>query len=201
MYKVFIQNRPIFFISAKEIEKYDGIFVKEKFAITDKVELTELLTNLPTHLFLHIICENPEVTLSLFFENYQKIEAAGGIVKRKEKYLFIKRNGLWDIPKGKLESDETPEIGALREIEEECGITNFQLTEHIITTYHTYAYKGIPTLKKTYWYGFEYDGPKKGIPQTEEGITKIAWKKKEDLNKILENTYASIADVIYSYFD
>ncbi len=201
MYKVFIQNRPIFFISAKEIEKYDGIFVKEKFAITDKVELTELLTNLPTHLFLHIICENPEVTLSLFFENYQKIEAAGGIVKRKEKYLFIKRNGLWDIPKGKLESDETPEIGALREIEEECGITNFQLTEHITTTYHTYAYKGIPTLKKTYWYGFEYDGPKKGIPQTEEGITKIAWKKKEDLNKILENTYASIADVIYSYFD
>ena len=137
MYKVFIQNRPIFFISAKEIEKHNGIFVKEKFAITDKVELIELITNLPTHLFLHVICENPEETLALFFENHQKIEAAGGIVKRKEKFLFIKRNGLWDIPKGKLEGDETPEIGALREIEEECGISNIELKEHILTTYHT----------------------------------------------------------------
>ncbi len=201
MYKVFIQNRPIFFISAKEIEKHNGIFVREKFAISDKVELTDLLTNLPNHHFLHIICENPEVTLSLFFENYQKVEAAGGIVQRKEKYLFIKRNGLWDIPKGKLELNETPESGAMREIEEECGIKNFQLKKHILITYHTYEYKGIPTLKKTYWYGFEYNGPKKGLPQIEEGITKIAWKKKEDLNKILENTYASIADVIYTYFD
>ena len=201
MYKVFIQNRPIFFISTKEIEKHDGIFVKEKFAITDKVELTELLINLPSHLFLHVICENPEETLSLFFDNHQKIEAAGGIVKRKEKFLFIKRNGLWDIPKGKLEGNETPEIGALREIEEECGIRNFDLKEHILTTYHTYECKGIPTLKKTYWFSFEYDGSKEGIPQTEEGITKIAWKKKEDLNKILENTYASIADVIYAYFN
>jgi len=200
MYKVFIQNRPIFFISVKEIEKYDGIFVRDKFAITDKVELIELLTSVPPHLFLHVICENPEETLTLFFENYQKIEAAGGIVKRKEKYLFIKRNGLWDIPKGKLESNESPEICATREIEEECGITNFKLKNHILTTYHTYEFKGLPTLKKTYWYGFEYDGPKKGLPQLEEGITKIAWKKKEDMNKVLENTYASIADVIDSYF-
>lgn len=201
MYKVFIQNRPIFFISAKEIEKYNGIFVREKFAITDKVELTELLTHLPNHHFLHVICENPEVTLSLFFENYTKIEAAGGIVRRKEKYLFIKRNGIWDIPKGKLELNETPEEGASREIEEECGIKGLHLQSHILTTYHTYDYKGVPTLKKTYWYGFDYDGPKQGTPQTEEGITKIVWKKKDELNKILENTYASIADVIYSYFN
>ena len=200
MYKVFIQNRPIFFISAKEIEKHTGIFVKEKFAITEKVELTDLLTKLPSTLFLHIICEKPEETMVLLFEDYQKIEAAGGIVKRKEKYLFIKRNGLWDIPKGKLEDNEHPEIGAIREIEEECGICNFKLKSHILTTYHTYEYKGIPTLKKTYWYSFEYSGPKKGKPQAEEGITKIAWKKKEDLNKVLENTYASIADVIHTYF-
>ena len=138
--------------------------------------------------------------MELFFENHHKVEAAGGIVKRKEKYLFIKRNGLWDIPKGKLENNESPEEGALREIEEECGISNFTINKHITTTYHTYEYKGIPTLKKTYWFSFKYDGPKKGNPQLEEGITKIAWKKKEDMNKILENTYASIADVIHSYF-
>ncbi len=200
MYKVFIQNRPIFFISIKEIKKHDGIFIREEFAITEKVQLTDLLTSLPNHLNLHVICENPEETMLLFFEDHQKVEAAGGLVKRKSKFLFIKRNGTWDIPKGKLEGNETPEDGALREIEEECGITNIALGTHIITTYHTYEYKGIPTLKKTYWYSCDYSGPKKGTPQLEEGITKIAWKKTEELNKILENTYASIADVIFTYF-
>jgi ADP-ribose pyrophosphatase YjhB (NUDIX family) len=200
MYKVFIQNRPIFFISEKEIKKHHGIFVHEKFAITDQVGLTDLLTSLPTSIFLNILCEKPQETMELFFENHQKVEAAGGIVKRKEKYLFIKRNGLWDIPKGKLENNETPETGALREVEEECGISNFNIDKHIITTYHTYEYKGVPTLKKTYWFSFKYEGPKKGTPQLEEGITKIAWKKKEEMNKILENTYASIADVIHAYF-
>lgn len=200
MYKVFIQNRPIFFISAKEIQKHDGIFVHEHFAITEKVQLTDLLTNLSPFLFLHVICQKPEETMALFFENYQKVEAAGGLVKRKSKYLFIKRNGVWDIPKGKLEVGETPEVGALREIEEECGITNLTLGQHITTTYHTYNYKGIPTLKKTYWYACKYTGPKKGTPQKEEGITKISWKKQEDLNKILENTYASIADVLFTFF-
>ncbi len=69
MYKVFIQNRPIFFISEAEIKKIDGIFVRDYFAITEKVQLTELLTILPSHIFLHVICEDPQVTISLFFEN------------------------------------------------------------------------------------------------------------------------------------
>jgi 8-oxo-dGTP pyrophosphatase MutT (NUDIX family) len=200
MYKVFIQNRPILFISAKEIKKFSGFFVDKKFALTEKAQLTDLLTNLPEPIFLHVICENPLETFQSFFEDYDKVEAAGGIVQRKSKFLFIKRHGLWDIPKGKLEGTETPEIGAAREIEEECGIGNLNFEKHILTTYHTYFYKGVPTLKKTNWYHFTYTGSKKGTPQTEEGITKISWKKVEDLNKILEKTYASIADVIYHFF-
>ena len=52
------------------------------------------------------------------------IEAAGGLViNRKGEYLFIYRNDKWDLPKGKLEKGERKRQGAVREVEEECGIT------------------------------------------------------------------------------
>ncbi|MFT4602413.1 MAG: 8-oxo-dGTP pyrophosphatase MutT (NUDIX family), partial [Arenicella sp.] len=59
-----------------------------------------------------------EESLKSEFENFKFIEAAGGLVEFKGKFLFIKRNGLWDIPKGKLEKGESIEEGAVREIEE-----------------------------------------------------------------------------------
>ena len=200
MYKVFIQNKPLFFISLKEMSNFDGFFIREGLALADKAQVTFLLKSIPTEIGLHILCEDPQETFQLFFDDYEKIEAAGGIVKRKESYLFIKRNGCWDIPKGKLEGDETPELGALREIEEECGITNLTIEKPITITYHTYQMRGIDTLKKTYWYAVNYDGPKVGTPQLEEGITKVAWKKASKIDKVLANTYSSIADVIKGYF-
>ena len=44
------------------------------------------------------------------------------MVRKADAYLFILRNVVWDIPKGKLEKGETPELAAVREIEEECGL-------------------------------------------------------------------------------
>ena len=42
---------------------------------------------------------------------YKYIEAAGGFIKNEnDEYLFIFRRGKWDLPKGKLEKGETPEI-------------------------------------------------------------------------------------------
>ena len=43
---------------------------------------------------------------------YKVIEASGGIVQNEEDdILFIFRNDKWDLPKGKIESNETREIG------------------------------------------------------------------------------------------
>ena len=44
MYKVFIQNKQIFFISEKEMKNYDGIFIREGLALAEKVQVTNLLT-------------------------------------------------------------------------------------------------------------------------------------------------------------
>jgi 8-oxo-dGTP pyrophosphatase MutT (NUDIX family) len=201
MYKVFIQNKPLIFASESEFQNYNGILLKESVAFSDRHLIDNLLKTTTSENPVFILCENPEKSFQLYFETYEKVEAAGGIVRRKNRFLFIKRNGVWDIPKGKLERKETPEHGAVREIEEECGINNPVIEYPLTITYHTYEYKGLPTLKKTYWYLLNYEGSKEVAPQVEEGISKVSWKKPEKIGKILSNTYASIEDVIRVFLE
>ncbi|MCG8578092.1 MAG: NUDIX domain-containing protein [Flavobacteriales bacterium] len=130
------------------------------------------------------------------FSDHQFIEAAGGIVQRKKSFLFIKRNGLWDIPKGKLEKGESPELGGIREIEEECGVMAPQIIKHLIDTWHTYEYKGKKVLKKTYWYWLSDSGEGKLVPQTEEGITHVEFLEESNFAKVRANTYLSIEEVM-----
>jgi 8-oxo-dGTP pyrophosphatase MutT (NUDIX family) len=125
------------------------------------------------------------------------IEAAGGLVKNEEeKFLFIKRNGKWDLPKGKLEPKETKKNAAVREVEEECGIQIKKLGKKLLKTYHVYEIKGKVVLKISHWYAMEAKGNQKLVPQAEEGITEVKWFPKKDFNIIRSNTYANILDVI-----
>jgi 8-oxo-dGTP pyrophosphatase MutT (NUDIX family) len=200
MYKVFIQDRPIFFISNAEMNNFEGIFITQNTANQMQALVLDLVDKTPPDVYVFITGEDPALGIETFFSNYDQVEAAGGIVRRKDKYLFIKRNGRWDIPKGKMERGENPRETAQREIEEECGIVGPEVGPLILVTYHTYDYKGKPTIKKTYWYELTYDGPRKGTPQLEEGITKVSWKNADKIDKVLENTFVSIMDVISAYF-
>lgn len=200
MYKVFIQNRPLFFISNEESSLHTGIIIPASLVGKQNAFIERMVAEAPEDVELYIPSEEPESTFERFFEAYDKIEAAGGMVKRKKKYLFIKRHGIWDLPKGKIEMGETPENGAIREIEEECGIENLLIKKLIQITYHTYEFEGKPTLKKTYWYAMHYKGSKKLIPQTDEHITKATWVKADKMEKITSNTYPSILDVIEANF-
>ncbi|MDB4195885.1 NUDIX domain-containing protein, partial [Flavobacteriales bacterium] len=61
----------------------------------------------------------------LLEKRFRIVEAGGGlVVNEKDEVLFIFRKGKWDIPKGKLEKREKIKHGAIREVEEECGITD-----------------------------------------------------------------------------
>ena len=51
------------------------------------------------------------------------IAGGGKVYNPKNEILFIFRNGKWDLPKGKAEAKETINLTALREVEEETGIT------------------------------------------------------------------------------
>ena len=135
----------------------------------------------------------------LFCQDYICLEAAGGLVYNKdEKIIMIYRNGVWDLPKGKLEDDESLENCAIREVSEECGVKFLNIQEKITVTYHTYIIDKINYLKKTTWFSMYNSKDEKLIPQVEEGIAKVVWVNQNDLPNKLRNSYENIKDV-FSY--
>ena len=129
--------------------------------------------------------------------------AAGGMVMNpKQEILWIFRRGFWDLPKGKLDLGETIPQCALREVEEETGITNIQLKELITITYHDYfdKYLNKQVTKETHWYQMSIIDFQNGIPQTNEDIEKIEWFLWNDLKIPLQNTYENIEQVVDAYF-
>ena len=135
-------------------------------------------------------------------DSFTSIEAAGGIVQNtKKEVLFIQRLGKWDLPKGKIEKGENPQVAAEREITEETGVKNLNLTEAICKTYHIYFAFEKWYLKTTYWFHFTTSGKQKLFAQAEENITEVKWIPTIDVKKPMANTYQNIKDVIATYFD
>lgn len=203
MYKVFVENRPII-ICEKNTFAFDSRLLFAENIQSIEKEVFPLFEKNSPKTPIVLLTTDPGAEFRRLFAKYAMIYAAGGIVRKGEEFLFIKRFGKWDIPKGKLTKAEDPQAGAIREIEEECGISNPEIEQFICETYHTYRdnYKGKNklTLKKTMWYGMTYAGDEELVPQEEEGITKVKWFKKSKLDKIRLNTYESILEVMDNYF-
>ena len=108
------------------------------------------------------------------------ITAAGGIVFRLDhdenpEVLMIFRNGVWDLPKGKLETGETIEMCAVREVSEEVGSSLPAIIGKLGETYHEYPEQGKVMGKTTHWYSMIFTQPESFVPQEEEGIESIEW--------------------------
>jgi mutator protein MutT len=100
-----------------------------------------------------------------------KILAAGGIVRNENGEILMQyRRGKWDLPKGKLDDNETIEECAVREVEEETGLTNIQLGALIGVTNHRYVERGLEIDKETHWFAMRVAGDQTLVPQTEEDI-------------------------------
>lgn len=141
--------------------------------------------------------DNFEELLALFKSQFKYIEAAGGFIRNEfGEYLFIFRREKWDLPKGKLEEGETPEIAAIREVQEETGLQKITENSYRCSTWHTYELRGEQILKQTYWYNMEASKCQDSKPQTEEEITELQWIEPKDFEKILKNTFPSIISVI-----
>ena len=187
MYKVFIENKPVVFQINSQFNNVASI---------SKVwrEINSFINSDEEVLTLEL---ESEEKFKNIFKDFELIQAAGGLVRKDESYLFIKRNGLWDIPKGHIEGAETPEIGAVREVEEECGIEAPIIVNHLINTWHTYEFKGQKVLKKTWWYLMDEGVDIVSlIPQEEEGITEVLFLSQKNFSTIRENTYQSIIEVM-----
>jgi len=144
----------------------------------------------------NIICANPTAVFKQLKQQFTLINAAGGLVKNSQsEYLFIFRRGKWDLPKGKLDEGEDFETAAIREVQEECGITHIELGDLYHLSYHIYEENNDWILKQTNWYLMKSE-EKNLIPQLEEGITQTAWLPTSQFEKVRENTYASIDEII-----
>ncbi len=146
---------------------------------------------------LILLSKNVNYSFGLVKQVFICIEAAGGLIKNSDKYLFIFRLKKWDLPKGKLDEGETIEHAAIRECEEECAIKELNITGQLPPTYHIYPYKGSFALKTSHWFIMESNYNGILIPQIEENIEKAEWLSKEQiLETVTKNTYPAILDVI-----
>ena len=144
-----------------------------------------------------LMCPDPKATFEEFAEEYIIIQAAGGLVFNKNaELLTIKRNGVWDLPKGKIEKYEDQRAAALREVMEETGINHINISEKIGETYHAYYEDEAILLKETHWYKMNSQGNPGLTPQTEEGITEVKFAKLDWFDSEEFKTYASIRDII-----
>ena len=199
MYKVFIKNKPLFFIENDEdISTLDSQFVyscqneEHKEIVLDKHSSLES--------YVYVQGTSFDEVWELFFRNYKTVQAAGGVViNDTNQVLFIFRNGFWDLPKGKVEDYESIEVAAIREVEEECGISKPTLISKLLITHHTYDTYGENCIKPTHWYLMQYDGDEELLPQEEEGITNVKWVNRDDIASKMSNTFGSIIDVIGAF--
>lgn len=195
MYKVFVDNSVIIFLTQSDFETLE--VTTPFFQTNDLKELKTRLNNSKKIIEpLYFLSEDPKKSRKKFFQSFLIIRAAGGIVQAGDLFLFIKRLGKWDLPKGKIEVGEKKKIAAVREIEEECGIIGPKIIKKLVKTHHIYTYKGKPAIKKTYWYHLNYEGNMNTTAQKEEDITEVKWFKQSDFERILSKSYLSIAEVI-----
>lgn len=128
---------------------------------------------------------------------FKLIYAAGGLIEKDNKFLFIYRLKKWDLPKGKLDMGEDPDEAAIRECEEECGISELIILKELNPTYHIYEHKGGYAIKKTFWYAMSSSYSGQLVPQLEESIERVEWFTKDEIKKeVLINTYPAILEVL-----
>lgn len=161
-------------------------------------ELPGMLKRSPNLEEVIILADDLNKMWMIFCSSYHELAAAGGVVVDDGGHvLWIQRNGKWDLPKGKLESGESLEDAAVREVQEETGITDLRITGEAFTTFHTYEVEGIVHLKTTFWYPMRHRGNLTvGIPQAVEGITAVTWLKPPFDERVLGRTFGSIQIVL-----
>lgn len=195
MYKVFVNEKPIIITSSSQKENNFPVYILKN------IVLDEIIHKLRNEIIDGVYLYTPDLESgwNYFLTQIKVVPAAGGLVKNnKNDILFIYRNNIWDLPKGRIEKNESIETAAIREVAEECSIFNLTIEKQLITTYHIY-FQNKNKLKLTYWFLMNSNYDKPLIPQIEEGITKVEFIKEESIDTILKESYANIR-LVYDYY-
>ena len=120
-----------------------------------------------------------------------RIHAAGGVVMRDGQVAVVHRPRYddWTLPKGKLDSGESFEDAALREVEEETGLRGILVRELPATTYHA---GGRPKVVRYWLMDVEHEAS--FVPNDE--TDQLRWVTPDEALRLL--TYDRDRDVLRS---
>lgn len=193
-YKVFIGGSVICFRN----EATDAVVFNKRLTNPSPTDWPTLIQEFEVTEYACQVDGNVEENWKNFRTNYTIVEAAGGLVQNADGYwLFIYRNGMWDLPKGKLEQEESIEQCAVREVAEECGITEPTIIRKLTTTYHTYTLGDQRILKPSHWFLMKSTDESALTPQTEEGITAVRWVSSKEAIELAKDSFGSIRAVVH----
>jgi 8-oxo-dGTP pyrophosphatase MutT (NUDIX family) len=106
--------------------------------------------------------------------------SSGGVVFRRSEdvveFLLIRDPyANWGLPKGHIEGTESPDQAALREVEEETGLTDINLVAPLPTIDWFFRDQGRLVHKFCHFFLIECVGGD-ATPQLDEGITECLWQ-------------------------
>ena len=203
-YKIYINEKPLFLIDDESLVKRKNINQKVLFYPynNESDSFAPILSLLKKNVHIdkiYLYSKDFDRMVKDFETIYPIVEASGGLVRNeKNEFLFIFRRGNWDLPKGKLEKNESRREGAIREVIEETGIKKVKIIDKIGVTYHIFKNKkGKESIKKSHWYLMRSE-KQKLVPQLEEDIEIAEWKTLNQF-KNLSPAYNNIKDIIEKY--
>jgi 8-oxo-dGTP pyrophosphatase MutT (NUDIX family) len=189
MYKVFVKEVAIIVASDKDaFPDYDVFSLK-------KVNLQKIIRKIRKGKLERVLlyCKCNKKLLKHLHKKLPLVIAAGGLViNNKQEYLFIHRNGKWDLPKGKMDKNETVADTAVRETMEETGVQDLIINKYLGATYHIFDWRENSKIKLTHWYVMSTNHTGSLVPQENEGIEQATWLSKEDAVNALKVSYENI---------
>lgn len=189
MYKVFVNDKPLFLTNEIVKETDFQMFLLESIDIEQLI--VKMFSGKITKAYLYYPDEKE--ILKKLKEKIPVQKAGGGLVYNKRgEVLFIFRNGKWDLPKGGIEKGEEIEYTALREVEEETGVSKLTVDRKLQKTYHIFKRNGKYKLKITHWFEMHSNFEGTPEPQQDEGIEKVVWLKPDEIQQALTNSYENI---------
>lgn len=204
MYKVFVNQTLLEFRIPSEGSFITGEYLCSSHSGEIKRRLQALIMQAEENPqgILSVVTPDPEETFANLLHSCRYVPAAGGIVSNKyEEMLVIFRKGKWDLPKGKKEDSEDFSVCAIRETQEETGVTCELSGHNPFITHHLYIENDHWIHKETWWYKMTALDSTFLIPQPAEGITVVRWANAKFLNgKVFPNTYPLIREVLTSTY-
>jgi ADP-ribose pyrophosphatase YjhB (NUDIX family) len=197
MHKIYFEKRCIIICEPEDQALSDPNAVE--FHVGEKIDIHTLVLMFESSKELakiYIPSNNTDKMYRRLCAEFREVNAAGGLVSnRRGDYLLIRRDEMWDLPKGHQDPGEDIRTTAIREVQEETGVDKLEIRSLICITDHCYLRGGVWYLKHTWWYDMLYTDPVNLTPQRDEDINKAAWVAKSSLPPYLHDSFPSIQEV------